>query len=303
MAGEEADCQAIGIENYNLSLQIGSIFIILGVSILGVMIPIAGRFFPVLKVGDYTFVVFKSFGIGVILATGFIHMLTPSFNMLSSPCLQPFWGEYEAWTGLFALLGVYLVQSIQSFALSLKNKGTESGSSSTMDSENPKIDDKYDSKLATFLLEAGVVVHSIIIGITLGVTGGSEFVGLLAAISFHQFFEGFALGTVAVDSNFRSLGMPIFLGVIYSLTTPLGQAIGIALSSNYMSNSSASLLSQGILEAISGGILIYDGLVNLLTPSVTGNVQVSKLSVLRRIPVHVSLFLGSAAMAIIGKWA
>jgi len=45
-------------------------------------------------------------------------------------------------------------------------------------------------KLSTYLLEFGIACHSIIIGITLGVTGDVKFAGLLCALLLHQFFEG-----------------------------------------------------------------------------------------------------------------
>lgn len=45
-------------------------------------------------------------------------------------------------------------------------------------------------RISTYILEAGVAAHSVIIGVTLGVSSGSEFIGLLIALLFHQFFEG-----------------------------------------------------------------------------------------------------------------
>ena len=45
------------------------------------------------------------------------------------------------------------------------------------------------------MLELGIVTHSVIIGVTLGVSESPCTIRpLLAALSFHQFFEGFALG-------------------------------------------------------------------------------------------------------------
>lgn len=45
------------------------------------------------------------------------------------------------------------------------------------------------------MLELGIVAHSVIIGVTLGVSESPCTIRpLLAALSFHQFFEGFALG-------------------------------------------------------------------------------------------------------------
>lgn len=49
-----------------------------------------------------------------------------------------------------------------------------------------------DEKWQVFLLEAGIIFHSIMIGVTLGATGGDGWKRLLIVIVFHQFFEGLA---------------------------------------------------------------------------------------------------------------
>ena len=46
--------------------------------------------------------------------------------------------------------------------------------------------------LQCLLLEAGILFHSIFIGMAVSVTTGTAFVVLLVAICFHQTFEGFA---------------------------------------------------------------------------------------------------------------
>ena len=46
------------------------------------------------------------------------------------------------------------------------------------------------------MLELGIVVHSVIIGITLGASTSPKAIRpLVAALSFHQFFEGMGLGS------------------------------------------------------------------------------------------------------------
>lgn len=53
-------------------------------------------------------------------------------------------------------------------------------------------------------------------------------------------------------------------GGIFALITPIGIAIGIAVHSGYNPNSGAALLSIGVLDAISAGILIYAGIIEML---------------------------------------
>lgn len=55
------------------------------------------------------------------------------------------------------------------------------------------------------VLELGIVSHSIIIGISLGVSHSPCTIRpLIAALSFHQFFEGFALGGCIWQAQFNT---------------------------------------------------------------------------------------------------
>ena len=69
----------------------------------------------------------------------------------------------------------------------------------SIDSEKERLADfAFKQQIAAFLiLEFGVIVHSVIIGLTLA-TAGAEFSALYPVIVFHQSFEG--LGIVAVGS-------------------------------------------------------------------------------------------------------
>jgi solute carrier family 39 (zinc transporter), member 1/2/3 len=55
--------------------------------------------------------------------------------------------------------------------------------------------DHHHLQITAYILEAGIAIHSMVIGVAIGVSGGSEFISLLVAVAFHQFFEGFALAT------------------------------------------------------------------------------------------------------------
>ncbi|KAF8736451.1 hypothetical protein AX14_000320 [Amanita brunnescens Koide BX004] len=44
------------------------------------------------------------------------------------------------------------------------------------------------------VLQLGIMIHSLVIGLTLSITQGSDFASLLVAICFHQVFEGLSLG-------------------------------------------------------------------------------------------------------------
>jgi zinc transporter 1/2/3 len=63
------------------------------------------------------------------------------------------------------------------------------------------------------------------IGLALGVTSGSGFTTLLVALSFHQFFEGFAIGSAAVGAGLGA-AQAAAMGLAFSATTPAGIAMG-----------------------------------------------------------------------------
>ena len=99
-------------------------------------------------------------------------------------------------------------------------------------------------------------MHSVLIGLTLGITTGDEIVPLLIALTFHQFLEGVAIGTAAIYAGMNTRSVAI-LGLIFSLTTPVGIAIGIGVRYSFNENNETALLTQGILDAICGGMLIF----------------------------------------------
>jgi zinc transporter 1/2/3 len=67
--------------------------------------------------------------------------------------------------------------------------------------------------LQCLLLEAGILFHSILIGLSISISTGTTFIALIIAIAFHQIFEGLALGAriAAIPSlhitSFRTWGM------------------------------------------------------------------------------------------------
>jgi hypothetical protein len=112
------NCDAEPLENYDFPLHIGAVFIVLGAALIGTILPVIGKAHKRLRLNDYVFSIGKSFGTGVILATGFIHMLSPAEQNLTSPCLPPaFNKDFKAYAGLFALIAVLSTQLIQTTAI------------------------------------------------------------------------------------------------------------------------------------------------------------------------------------------
>ncbi|KAG0274279.1 hypothetical protein BGZ95_009942 [Linnemannia exigua] len=155
-------------------------------------------------------------------------------------------------------------------------------------------------RISTYILEAGIAAHSIIIGVTLGVSSGSEFTGLLIALLFHQFFEGFALGARIADLDHESSSTHIILAFIFSLTTPLGILLGIAMSKTYQSDSVTALWTEGVLDAISTGILLYMGYVTLLAVEFNLNSELLRQSPRIKSWCFAALWAGAGVMALLG---
>jgi zinc transporter 1/2/3 len=83
---------------------------------------------------------------------------------------------------------------------------------------------------AIFILEFGVIFHSIFIGLTLAVSG-DEFIVLYIVLIFHQTFEGLGLGSRQATAMWPSgkAWLPYVLGVAYSLSTPIAIASGLGV--------------------------------------------------------------------------
>lgn len=169
--------------------------------------------------------------------------------------------------------------------------------------DSVKMDEKNQKRIAVILLEVGIALHSMIIGISLGVSSGSEFTALAIALSFHQFFEGLALGTTVIEAQFESAIKSVLMTLIYGITTPLGICIGIAIHSSFNPNSVEGLLSIGIVDSFSAGVLIYTALVEFLTPEITNSVSFRQNPVWKQLILFGSVYLGVTVMAIIGKFA
>lgn len=154
------------------------------------------------------------------------------------------------------------------------------------------------------LLEYGVIFHSVMIGVSLGAMG-TGFSTTFAALVFHQLFEGLGLGAriamLVWPSGISSTIKKWSMCLAYALTTSVGIAIGIGVHASVNMNGRAILLSTGILDSISAGILLYSGLCQLLYREwVVGEMRDASTS--KIIVALVSLFLGLFAMSFIGKW-
>ena len=157
-----------------------------------------------------------------------------------------------------------------------------------------------DQHVSTIILEVGVALHSIIIGFVVGVAR-DEFFTLFIALSVHQFFEGVALSSTVLHNQFRARVVAVF-AIVYGLTTPFGVALGLAVGSRFDSTTEPSfLVPVGLLDAIAAGLLLYDGLVNVLLPGF-GDRFAHEASRITLFLFLCSVWLGATLLALLGIW-
>ncbi|QHO36934.1 zinc transporter 1 isoform X4 [Arachis hypogaea] len=215
-----------------LRFKIVALVSILMASTIGVCIPLLGKIIPAISPEKDVFFLIKAFAAGVILATGFIHVLPDAFENLTSPCLSDHpWGDFP-FTGFVAMctsMGTLMVDAyatayFQKSHLQKAQVAVTDVEKEEEHVENNEVDlhthvthghahghvssnkssELLRHRVISQVLELGIVVHSVVIGITLGASMNSETIRpLVAALTFHQFFEGMGLGSCITQRLWR----------------------------------------------------------------------------------------------------
>lgn len=338
-----------------LGLRIASIFVIWFGATFGAVFPTFAHKNQSLGIPEWTFFIAKYFGSGVIIATAFIHLLSPAEDALRSPCLTGAITDYD-WVSGIVLMVVFVMFFVELMVMRYSNFGDMGdghehsghvhdhssstdhvGSESVMsfpqkterqsskvthqpgqdhlgharehtdieDATQPFSKEDYSAQLtAVFILEFGIIFHSVFIGLTLAVSG-AEFTTLFIVLVFHQTFEGLGLGTrLAVTPWPKSKrSTPYILGVVYGLSTPLAIAIGLGVRQSYPPGSATTLIVNGIFDSISAGILIYTGLVELMAHEFMFSTSMRQAKISVVLSAIFLMCLGAGLMALLGKWA
>ncbi|KAJ6592298.1 hypothetical protein DFH09DRAFT_906659, partial [Mycena vulgaris] len=118
-------------------------------------------------------------------------------------------------------------------------------------------------------------------------------------------FEGLALGArlAFIPVAPRHAFVPPLAAVIYGLSTPVGIAAGLALRGAYSPGGATAGIVSGVLDALSSGVLIYTGLVELLAHEFLFNKEMMNSSNGRLVYAIGTMLLGSGVMALLGRWA
>ncbi|KAG5471530.1 hypothetical protein LSCM1_01624 [Leishmania martiniquensis] len=161
--------------------------------------------------------------------------------------------------------------------------------------------------ISAVCMEFGVTLHSVFVGLTVGLTTDSVLKPLLIALVFHQLFEGMAMGSRLVDANFSGR-LEVYLALVFSFSAPAGMAVGTfaaAVSPSAMSGS-GFVTMMAILDSLCGGILLYLAFTLLLGDFVADVKHYCADGLpgrrTRKIALYASLWVGMGLMAFVGKW-
>lgn len=305
----EVVCEKVE-RDYNKPLRIGLLFVMLVTSAIGVFFPTVFKKVPSFGINSLVFVLVKQFGTGVIISTAFVHLLTHAFLMWNNKCITL---SYESTGTAITMAGLFLAflveygssrilignTVIQEKTEEASKEGVESNSVS-FNNENETI--KKLDLINVLTTEAGILFHSILIGITLVVTADSYFITLFIVIVFHQFFEGLALGSRVAELQYTSMLHKCVMGGAFALITPIGMAIGLGVLEKFNGNNPLTIIALGTLDSLSAGILIWTGIGQWWARDwIHGELR--NANMITTITGFVGLIGGLILMSFIGKWA
>ncbi|GMI75292.1 zinc transporter 7 precursor [Hibiscus trionum] len=304
----------------SMKLKIIAFVAILVSSMIGVCLPFFSHYIPSLSPDRDLFAVVKAFASGVILATGYMHVLPDSFNDLMSDCLPKNPWKKFPFTTFVAMMSALFTLMVDSFSMSIYKQrssrasemggGQENGNRRIENSEhghghavvlNDASSQLLRHRVIAQVLESGIVVHSVVIGLAMGASDNRCTIRpLIAALCFHQMFEGMGLGGCILQAKYE-FQMKATMVFFFSVTTPLGIVLGVGLTKVYSATSPTALIVVGLLNASSAGLLNYMALVDLLAadflgPKLQANMKLQAWS-------YVAVLLGSGFMSLMAKWA
>lgn len=311
----------------NLGARVSAVFVILVVSAFGAFFPLVVQRCPYFNLPKWCFFITRYFGSGVIVATGFIHLLAEADKALSDDCLGGVFAEYP-WAEGIALMGVFVMffldiiahkrledkankkKKLKAEKAEMQSRMQDSKEGITeedisLDDDDKSTDNVYQQILNSFVLEFGIIFHSVFVGLSLAIAG-DEFKALYVAIAFHQMFEGLGLGTRFAMTPWPKdkQYIPWILALAYSLTTPIAIAIGLGVRNSYPPGSRVALITTGCFDALCSGILIYNSLVELMAYDFIFSPEFKTHDGMQKMLwAYICLAFGAAIMALIGKWA
>jgi zinc transporter 1/2/3 len=99
------------------------------------------------------------------------------------------------------------------------------------------------------------------------------------------------------------LSKKLFLAAGFALVTPIGMAIGIGVLEKFNGNDPSTLIAIGTLDALSAGILIWVGLVEMWAHDWMLGGELTDANALTTTLSLFGLITGMVLMSLLGKWA
>lgn len=118
-------------------------------------------------------------------------------------------------------------------------------------------------------------------------------------------FEGLGLGArlAYLPLPAKYSWVPAAAAVGYACVSPIGMAIGLGVRSSYNGNAAKTLIASGVLDAVSAGILLYTGTVELLGHEFLRNREMTNAPTSKVVYAVGSMLIGAGVMALLGRWA
>ncbi|RYP25347.1 hypothetical protein DL767_008442 [Monosporascus sp. MG133] len=239
------------------------------------------------------------------------HEMGATFADISELNLPPSDSEMPLWFTVF--YEQYVRQRLEMISM-IKSTGARGQSNPEMaidknpphwDVEGQLVDPSIYKKMSMniTLLEGGILFHSVFVGMTISITI-EGYIVLLVAILFHQMFEGLGLGSrIAAVPYPKGSIKPWLLVFAFGTTAPIGQAIGLLTRNTYDPNSAFGLITVGVFNSISSGLLIYAALVDLLAEDFLSEEASRTLTSREKKTAFFWVLLGAVGMSIVGAFA
>ena len=237
------------------------------------------------------------FGGGAFMGAGFIHIIADADAGRSE--------DEFPWALLFSAIGAYLTMCVEVAAEYIMSKGR--GDSTEANSRGERLlaanhhGHSHDfaasyavnsamSPVMACVLWCALSFHSLLAGLALGAeTIMANQMGILIAIVAHKVMAAFAIASALLRSRVRIKVFCIATGA-FSLMTPLGVAIGAAVSS-------ASKFGFGtlVMSSLAGGTFVYVSIAEIIVKELhDGNDKGLKVLLIGA---------GIGLMALVAKWA
>ncbi|KAL5080080.1 hypothetical protein RYX36_008501 [Vicia faba] len=234
-------------------------------SLIGVCIPIFAKKLSYLNPENDFYFLIKAFAAGVVLATGFIHILPDAFEALSSPCIgEKPWKlfPFSSFVTMVTAIGTLIMEAL---IMGYKKRSEVKKSQPLDDDESHRADDTshvHNITLASDKLDSTNRLRYIIVS----------------------------------QAQFKYSKVAIMI-LFFCLIFPIGIGIGIGISDIYNENSPKALIVEGLLLSASAGVLINMALVDLVAADFLNSKMLTSLRL--QLGASLALFIGLICMSIL----